>query len=124
LRGVRVLRGTQRVEFVPPGTNTFRIGVGVPHIDSIEPILHSRGQSFTLLIRGQNFQDVTAVTAEPAAGLAIDSVPVPNADGTQITVRITVTPDAPLGARVIRVVTPGGTTTEAAEPANTFTVLE
>ena len=123
-RGVRVLRAAARVEFVPPGTNIFRIGVGVPHIDSIEPILESRSRTFTLLIRGQNFQDVTAVTATPAAGLAIDTAPVPNAGGTEITVRISIAPDAPLGARVIRVVTPGGATTEVAEPANTFTVLE
>jgi hypothetical protein len=124
MRGVRVLRGAERVEFVPTGTNTFRIGVGVPHIDSIAPILESRARSFTLLIRGQNFQDVTAVRAEPPAGLFIDNVPVPNAGGTEITVRITIAPDAPLGARVIRVFAPGGATTEIAEPANTFTVME
>ena len=38
--------------------------------------------------------------------------------------RITIAPDAPLGARVIRVTTPGGATSEVAAPANTFTVLE
>lgn len=124
LRGVRVLRGSSRVEFVPTGTNTFRIGVGVPHIDSITPILESRNRTFTLLIRGQNFQDATAVTAEPSAGLLIDYALAPNAAGTELTVRITIAPDAPLGARVIRVTTPGGTTTEVAQPANTFTVLE
>lgn len=124
LRGVRVLRGAERVEFVPPGTNTFRIGVGTPRIDSIEPILESRNRTFTLLIRGQNFQDVLAVRAEPPEGLFIDNAPVPSGAGTEIAVRITIAPDAPLGARVIRVVTPGGTTTDAAEAANTFTVME
>jgi YD repeat-containing protein len=124
LRGVRVLRGSSRVEFVPAGTNTFRIGVGVPHIDSITPILESRNRTFTLLTRGQNLQDATAVSAEPAAGLFFDNVPVVNGAGTEVTVRITIAPDAPLGARVMRVTTPGGTTSEVAAPANTFTVLE
>ena len=124
LRGVRVLRGASRVEFIPAGMNTFRIGVGVPHIDSLTPILESRNRTFNLLIRGQNLQDATAVRAEPPAGLLFDSALTPNGAGTELTVRIYITPDAPLGARVIRVFTPGGATTDAAEPANTFTVLE
>lgn len=124
LRGVRVLRGAEPVPFVPAPNNTFRIGVGVPGIDSITPILESRGNTFTLLIRGQNFQDATAVTAEPAAGIVFDHVPTPNAAGTELTVRMSIAPEAPLGARVIRVFTPGGATTDVAIPANTFTVLE
>jgi YD repeat-containing protein len=124
LRGVRVLRGAEPVLFVPAGNNTFRIGVGAPGIDSITPILESRGNTFTLLIRGQNFQDAIAVTAEPAAGLVFDHTPTPNAAGTELTVRTSIAPDAPLGARVIRVFTPGGASTDVAIPANTFTVLE
>jgi len=124
LRGVRVLRGAEPVPFVPARNNTFRIGVGAPGIDSITPILESRGNTFTLLIRGQNFQDAIAVTAEPAAGLVFDHVPAPNAAGTELSVRVSIAPDAPLGARVIRVFTPGGATTDVAIPANTFTVLE
>ena len=124
LRGVRVLRGAARVEFMPAGMNTFRIGTGVPAIESITPILESRGHTFTLLVRGQNLQDAIEVRADPAAGLTFDSVLVPNAAGTELAVRISIAPDAPLGARVIRVLTPGGASTGAAVPANTFTVLE
>jgi hypothetical protein len=124
LRGVRVLRGSAQVPFIPAGNSTFRIGIGVPSIDSITPILNSRGQTFALLIRGQNFQDALAVRAEPAAGLVIENVVTPNAAGTELTVRISIAADAPLGARVIRVVTPGGASSEVAAPANTFTVLE
>ena len=123
VRGVRVLRGAQRVEFVPTGTNTFRIGVGTPSIDSITPILESRGRTFTMILRGQNFQDVTAVTAAPGTGIVIDNAPSANVAGTEVTVRVTIAADAPLGARVFRVHTPGGATTEEAVSANTFTVL-
>jgi len=122
LRGIRVLRGTVEAPFIPAGANTFRIGVGVPNMDSITPILANRGQTITMIIRGQNFQDFTAVTATPATGLFIDSSPSVNTAGTEITVRIGIASDAPLGARVIRVFTPGGATTDAAVPANTFTV--
>jgi hypothetical protein len=126
LRGVRVFRGSSRVEFIPAGAglNTFRIGVGVPHIDSLTPILESRNHTFDLLIRGQNFQDATAVRAEPPVGLTFDPAMTINGTGSELTVRVIVAPDAPLGPRVIRVFTPGGGSTGAAEPSNTFTVLE
>lgn len=124
LRGVRVLRGTETVPFVPAGMNTFRVGVGAPSIDSISPILESPGQIFTLILRGQNVQDVTAVTVTPGTGIAIDNVPTVNAAGTEVTVRVSIVTDAPAGSHVFRVHTPGGATTDAAIPANTFTVLE
>jgi hypothetical protein len=124
LRGVRVLRGAGIVPFVPAGSDTFRIGVGTPSIDSITPILGSRGESFTMVLRGQNFQGVSAVSATPGTGLDIDNSPSANGAGTEVSVRITVRADAPTGSRVFRVHTPGGATTDQAVPANTFTVLE
>ncbi|MFN7085507.1 MAG: beta strand repeat-containing protein [Burkholderiales bacterium] len=123
LRGVQVLRGSDKVPFIPAGSDTFRIGEGVPNIDSITPILANRGQMITMVIRGQNFQDAIAVIATPAQGVFIDIAPTVNAAGTEIGVRIGIAADAPEGARVIQVVTPGGSTTSSAVPANTFTVL-
>ncbi len=123
LRGVRVFRGTERVPFIPPGANTFRIGAGVPSIDSITPILGNRGQTITMIIRGQNFQGVTAVTASPGTGLSIDNAPTANAAGTEVTVRIGIAADAPEGSHLIRVITPGGVSTAFDPAANTFTVF-
>jgi hypothetical protein len=122
VRGVQLFRGADQVPFIPAGGNTFAIGVGVPSIDSIAPILGGRGQTVGLTIRGRNFQQLRAVTALPAAGLFIDSTPSVNAAGTEITLQIGIASDAPLGGRVIRVVTPGGSSTADALPANTFTV--
>lgn len=122
VRRVQVTRGADKVPFIPTGSDTFTIGVGTPNIDSITPILGSRGQTVAMIIRGQNFQHLTAVTAAPATGLSIDSAPVVNATGTEITLRIGIAADAPLGGRVIRVYTAGGATTADAVPANTFTV--
>jgi hypothetical protein len=122
LRGVQVFRGAELVPFEPARGNTFRIGNGVPSVDSITPILGGRGQTIGLTIRGRNFQQLTAVTATPAVGLFIDTTPVVNADGTEITVQIGIASDAPLGGRVMRVFTPGGASSADALPANTFTV--
>lgn len=123
-RTVIVLRGTQRVTFVPAGSDVFQVAAGAPSIDSISPILASRGQTFAMTIRGQNFQGVSRVSAAPGSGIFIDSLPAVNAAGTEITLRISIAADAPLGASVFRVFTPGGASTDAAVPANTFTVLE
>jgi hypothetical protein len=123
IRGVRVLRGSQEVPFEPAGMDFFYIGIGVPSIDSITPIVERRGQTFTMTLRGQNFQDVVAVTATPGFGILIDNAPSVNAAG-EVTVRISIASDAPLGAHVMRVHTRGGATTDQAVPANTFTVLE
>jgi hypothetical protein len=122
VRGVRVLRGTSSVPFIPAWKNTFAIGAGALRIDSITPILEYLGHTFTMLIRGANFQGVTAVTATPGTGLTIDTQPAANAAGTEVTVRFVVAPDAPLISHVIQVVTPAGTTRPDAHPSNTFTV--
>jgi hypothetical protein len=122
-RTVIVMRGSQRVSFVPAGADVFRVAAGAPAIDSISPILASRGQTFIMTIRGQNFQDLSRVTATPGSGIFLDSQPLVNASG-DIVLRIFISADAPLGASVFRVFTPGGATTDAALPANTFTVLE
>ena len=123
LYGVRVLRGSELVPFIPPANNTFRVGVAVPAIESIAPIFASRGETITLTIRGQNFQGVTAVTASPATGLFIDNTPTVNAAGTEVTVRIGIAADAPEGGRLIHVITPAGTSTAFDSAANTFTVF-
>jgi hypothetical protein len=77
-----------------------------------------------MILRGQNFQGVTAVTATPGSGIQISTTPSANAAGTEVTVGVAIAADAPPGPHVFRVHTPGGATTDEAVPANTFTVLE
>jgi hypothetical protein len=77
-----------------------------------------------MVLRGQNFQGVTAVTATPGTGIHIDTAPAANAAGTEVSVRVSIAAGAPAGSHVFRVHTPGGATTDQAVPANTFTVLE
>ncbi len=66
---------------------------------------------------------MSAVTATPATGLTFSANPTANADGTEVAVALTVAPTAPGGPRTIQVVASAGTTTDAASPANTLTVV-
>lgn len=111
------------VPFSSAAANHIIIATGVPNIDSITPILAAQGTAVTMTIRGQNFQYTSAVSATPADGLLfVPNTLTVNSAGTGLSVQIVVAADAPLGVRVIRVTTPGGTTTDVALPANSFTV--
>lgn len=111
------------VLFATPASAVVRVVGSEPRIDSISPIQVVAGQSFVLTIRGVNLFGVSAVTATPSTGLSISVSPAGNASGTEVTVAISVAPDAPGGPRVIRVVTSNGTTSDEAVPANTLTVV-
>jgi hypothetical protein len=110
------------IPFTPAGANRLKIAVGLPVMNSIEPIFGAQGSATTLLVRGENLQDVTRVFAEPADGIAFVSAPTANAEGDELTVSMTIAADAPLGERVIRLDSPAGATTSEFTAANTFTV--
>lgn len=121
-REVTLSTATGKVPFSDTARGRFYIGTGVPSLDSIEPILATQGSALTLIVRGQHLQNTTAVTITPPDGIQITFPITVNATGTQLTVPMYVAPDAPLGSRVIQVITPAGTSGAEAVPANTFTV--
>lgn len=122
IRGLIINRGGQKVLVQPAASAHLRIAGVAPDIVSISPILGYQGETLKLVVRGTGLQDASAVLIEPGAGLSIDSHPVVNALGTELTLDLHVQPDAPIGSRVVRVMTPGGSTTTDPIPANTFTV--
>lgn len=95
---------------------------GPPEISSLIPTAGSRGANFTLSINGTNFFDASGIIAEPPEGILFTSTPLVASDGMRLTVGISVESTAPLGARVLRVVTPRGVTTSAGTTSNTFTI--
>jgi hypothetical protein len=122
-RAVVVSSGAGLVPTAPLGNTWFSVA-GAPQIVSLSPILGRQGEVVTLTVRGTQLQPLLDVVVEPADGLQV----VPGstavaADGSQVEVRIAVAPDAPLGARVIRVRTRSGTTAAEAAAANTFTIF-
>jgi YD repeat-containing protein len=122
LRALLINRGTQKIPVQPAASAHIRIARTAPAIVSISPILGYQGDTLKLVVRGTGLQEASAVLIEPGVGLSIDSHPVVNALGTELTLDLHVQPDAPIGSRVVRVLTPGGSTTSAPIPANTFTV--
>jgi hypothetical protein len=77
----------------------------------------------SLTIRGANLAGGATVRIEPPDGILIEPTASANAAGTELTVRVQIAPDAGLGARAVRVTTPGGTTPPEATAKNTFTVF-
>jgi YD repeat-containing protein len=114
--------GSAPILFTEAAAARFIVATGEPRIDSITPILARQGDTATLTIRGAHLNHAS-VLIEPVAGVVLGSAPTVNADGTELTLGVYVPADAALGGRVIRVQTPGGITTDQAEPANTFTVF-
>jgi YD repeat-containing protein len=122
-RELQLVAGAVRVPFAQAASSVFYVAVGAPNIDSIDPTMGRQGEGIALLIRGDNLQFATGVLVEPAQGVAVVSAPAVNSSGTEATVSLRIAADAALGGRVIRIVTPGGTTSAVPEPANTFTVF-
>lgn len=109
--------------FAVAAESVVRVVGNEPRIDSIDPIQVTPGRTFALTIRGGNLFDVSAVTATPATGLTFSANPSGNAEGTEVTLAVTVAADAPGGPRVIQVHASTGVTTGEAIPANTLTVV-
>lgn len=121
-RDIVVSNASGRIPYANSTAPRLQVGVGVPVLDSITPILANQGDRVSLTIRGSNFTGATAVRIVPADGVQMSNTPVVDATGTQITVDFAIAANAPLGARVIQVLVPGAESTADPVPANTFTI--
>jgi len=114
--------GATSVLFVPGAPSVAYVTVQAPAITSMEPIVVSRGTAVELLIRGTNLHFSTGVTLSPANGVAVVSPPSVNAAGTELRISLSVPANAATGARLIQVITPGGSSTATLSPANTLNI--
>lgn len=96
-----------------------------PVVTAVTPASGAPGATFTLTLSGSGFGGATGVTLllnnAPDTTLTSANLTV-NAGGTQATVDITIDAGAPLGARVVQLTTPGGSSTAAGTGGNLFTV--
>ena len=96
-----------------------------PVVTAVSPAAGAPGATATLTLSGAGFIGATAVTflRNNAADttITVTSFSV-NVDGTQATVDITIGAGASLGARVVQITTPGGSSTAAGTGGNLFTV--
>ncbi len=120
-----VLAGAQQ-PYIParPDADQILVTLPVPEVFSIDPIVVASGSSgVTLTVRGRNLQGAQTVTFTPGTGISVGATPTVNADGTVVTVLFSVGPLAPAGEHVVTVATPGGSSSAAPTPANTFRVV-
>lgn len=108
--------------FADPAQSVVQVMTGTPSIESIEPIFGVRGATLKLLVRGRHLQQ-GQLRLLPDAGLRLDAAPVISADGTQLTAFVEIAADAPVGDRLVQVVTPAGVTATTLASHNTFAVV-
>lgn len=117
-----VKAGTARIAFVDPGAARVTVNTGFPRIDSISPIVLTRGETVTMTVRGANLHNVDTITVAPSTGVSLSSSRSVNA-GTEITFAVAVDTAATLGPYVLRVHVPGASTPPEGTEVNTFTVF-
>ncbi len=109
---------------VPVDADRVRIALPPPVIHSIDPLFIRPGDTgATLTVRGLRLLDVQSVSVLPSDGVQVDARPEVNEDGTLLTVRLGIAPDAEPGERVVIVQTAGGVSDDTPTAANTLRVV-
>jgi hypothetical protein len=96
-----------------------------PVITTVSPATAVRGTSLTVTLGGAGLTGATAVTFErngSADSTLTATDLVVGGNGTQATVTVTIAGGAAAGGRIVRIVTPGGTSTAGGVGGNGFTV--
>jgi YD repeat-containing protein len=98
---------------------------GRPVVSSVVPTGGTPGSAVSVTLTGVNLQGAAVVLAlrNGVADTAVTATAVVAApDGTSLTCTLTIAPSAPLGGRVLQVVTPQGRSIQYDLGANTFSV--
>ncbi len=90
-------------------------------IKAVSPATGAQGQSLTLTLTGQGFAAPASVTLSPSTGLTLGTVAV-SADGTSITLPLSIASDAPLSVRAIQATSGGAALAFANAKSSQFLV--
>ncbi len=135
LRRLQLLTAAgQVVPELRAGAGRLLIAAATPVVESVTPNLFERGQRLQLTIRGQHLRGLPfgrnivpeqpSVRLLPGDGITLGTDATSNDAGTVVTVSVDVAASAPLGARVVQVVTASGESAAEPAPANTVTVVD
>ncbi len=102
--------------------NRFQVTWPQPELWSIITNNGVAGSTMNLQLSGRYFQGASAITIEPPQGIQITIPPTVSADGTSASAQIFIAADATAGDRVVRIVTPGGSTPVITQTGNVFTI--
>ncbi|MEW5744157.1 MAG: IPT/TIG domain-containing protein [Nitrospirota bacterium] len=107
---------------VASGADIFRVTRTLPEIWSLIPNYGLPGTTMALQVNGRNLQGATAISFLPEEGIEVSSSPTVSADGTLVTLSISVAPGAAPGTRTVRITTPAGTSDATLTFGNSFEV--
>ena len=123
-RKVIVQSGGQSFVVATPGADRFDVLRVTPEIISIVPLFGTAGTTINgFLVRGRNLFDAQGLSFS-GTGIVAGTQPVVNAQGTELTTAIEISPLAAAGPRTVTVITPSGTSGTTPSSANTFSVVE
>jgi hypothetical protein len=112
-----------RVPSATPEATRFQVTYPPPELWSLIPNVGIVGDTMILQVNGRNLFNASAVTFEPAAGIMVGSNLAVSADGTLVTLSISIDSAAAIGQRAVTITTPGGTTTAALSVPNSFKLV-
>lgn len=123
-RRLRLLTTDGQVVWTPPLAAAFGIG-HLPSIDSIAPIVLNAGDTVEMTVRGKDLLSVTGVNLTPAAGIRLLGAPAWSQDASSEILKFSLmlNSDAATGSRVLQLIVPGGSSSAAPSPVNTFNVV-
>ncbi len=113
----------QVIAFADPGQGRIVLTTGQPVIDSVAPLFAPQGATVRLTVRGRHLQGA-GLRISPATDLRVDSAPVVNAAGTELTAGVQVAPPALTGTRRVQVITPSGQSPDEVGNGNQFTIVQ
>jgi YD repeat-containing protein len=110
------------LEFADPARSQIVFTTGQPTLVSIEPLYGIPGSLMQIKVRGRNLQN-GSLALIPNLDVAVDTQPVINAEGTELTARVQLYPLAAPGMRVVQITTPSGQSSAVLSSSNGFTLV-
>ena len=108
---------------VNPAVVQFLVTPPPPVIEAVTPLFLLADATTTLTLRGRHFDDAAELRLIPGDGATIGPLTL-NAEATEASATISLTPDAPLGPRVVQLVTPGGISDATPSARNSVTIAD
>jgi hypothetical protein len=122
---VGLLVGGQLVSNLDVGSSMWGV-FDMPRLDSVSPPVLQIGKSYLLSVRGISLRNVLAIVIDPANGIQLQSsLPtyILNDSGESLAISLVISPVAATGPRVVRLIYPGGITSQAPMSSNTIDLV-
>lgn len=113
----------QVIPFADPDMARIRLTTGQPVIESVSPLFVQQGATVRVAVRGRHLHGAL-MRVQPETDLRVDSEPVVNAAGTELTAYVQVAALAATGVRRVQVVTASGQSADLADSSNQLTIVQ